>query len=182
MFGLINSDGLEPLKVTDANRERFEAVGADKHGRMPYSEVPSDVLGDSEALNEWAKEAMDFAHASKKKWAAVRHRSANLTKSALAADVRLSHTESRSNSRRCADRRELDLPNILQDTPAGVWRANEDDRHRAYSPGGCRKSSTLTVSHHYPGLRSPADSFSQPGPSALLTNMAPYGNSRNNVP
>lgn len=39
MFGPINPHGLVPLKVTDANRERFEAVGADKHVRMPYLEV-----------------------------------------------------------------------------------------------------------------------------------------------
>ena len=67
MFALITSDGVVHLKAGDANRERFEAAGAEKHGRMPYFQVPAVVWDDSEALREWAQEAIDVAHASKKK-------------------------------------------------------------------------------------------------------------------
>ena len=67
MFALINSDGVVHLKAGDANRERFEAVGAEKHGRMPYFQVPPEVWADPEALREWAQEAIDVAHAGKKK-------------------------------------------------------------------------------------------------------------------
>ena len=67
MFALITSDGVVHLKAGDANRERFEAVGAEKHGRMPYFQVPAEVWDDPDALSEWAKEAIDIAHAGKKK-------------------------------------------------------------------------------------------------------------------
>jgi len=67
LFARVNSDGVVHLKVSGANKERFEAAGAEKHGRMPYFQVPSVVLANSEALREWAQEAIDIAHASKKK-------------------------------------------------------------------------------------------------------------------
>jgi DNA transformation protein len=55
MFALIDSDAQLHFKVDDSNRARFEAAGAEKHGRMPYYAVPADVLEDGEALLDWAR-------------------------------------------------------------------------------------------------------------------------------
>ena len=67
MFALVNSEGQVFFKVDDTNRWRFEKIGAERHGRMPYFAVSEDVLGDEGTLHEWAKESIDLAHRSKKK-------------------------------------------------------------------------------------------------------------------
>ena len=67
MFALVDSQGDVYLKVDDSNRARFEDVGAKPHGRMPYRQVPADVLVDGDSLREWAKTSIDAAHAGKKK-------------------------------------------------------------------------------------------------------------------
>lgn len=58
MFGLIDSAGTAFLKTDDSNRGMFEAVGAEKHGRMPYYRIPDDVLENEETLREWAAAAI----------------------------------------------------------------------------------------------------------------------------
>jgi DNA transformation protein len=54
MFALIDSDAQLHLKVDETNRERFEAAGSEKHGRMPYYVVPASILDDDDSLLEWA--------------------------------------------------------------------------------------------------------------------------------
>ena len=63
MFGLITSDAELFLKVDDSNRARFKHVRASQHGRMPYFRVPKTVLADGPTLLDWAKSAVEVAHA-----------------------------------------------------------------------------------------------------------------------
>ena len=68
MFGLISgSTSTLHFKVGDLNREAFEAAGCGKLGRMPYYEVPADVLEDSEEMREWAGVAVQVGHITAKK-------------------------------------------------------------------------------------------------------------------
>jgi DNA transformation protein len=67
MFALVNSQGELFLKVDDSNRARFDDAGAKQHGKMPYFQVPSDVMEDSDALRDWAGVSLVIAHAAKKK-------------------------------------------------------------------------------------------------------------------
>lgn len=67
MFALVNSDGMIFLKADESNQWRFEEVGAQRHARMPYYQLPDAVLRDENLLFEWAKESMELAHQSKKK-------------------------------------------------------------------------------------------------------------------
>ena len=61
MFALIDPEARLHLKVDDRNREQFEAAGSNKHARMPYYEVPAEVLGDDASLLAWAQESADIA-------------------------------------------------------------------------------------------------------------------------
>ena len=65
MFALVNPEGKVFFKVDQANRWRFEEVGADRHGRMPYYGVPDAILQDEGSLFEWARESIKLAHKSK---------------------------------------------------------------------------------------------------------------------
>lgn len=67
MFALVNSQGDLFLKVDDSNRSRFDDVGSEQHGRMPYFQVPSEVMEDSDVFLEWAKVSLQIARAAKKK-------------------------------------------------------------------------------------------------------------------
>ena len=67
MFALVNSQGDLFFKVGEANRARFEAVGAEQHGKMPYFAAPAKALEDVESLRDWAKGSIDVAHSTKKK-------------------------------------------------------------------------------------------------------------------
>jgi DNA transformation protein len=67
MFALVNSQGDLFLKADDTNRSRFEEAGSSQHGKMPYFQVPPDVIADSDNLREWASISIQIAHAAKKK-------------------------------------------------------------------------------------------------------------------
>ncbi len=67
MFALITSEGKIHFKVNQSNRKRFEDIGAEKHGKMPYFEVPQNVLKNEQKLHEWARDSIDIAHSSKAK-------------------------------------------------------------------------------------------------------------------
>ncbi len=67
MFALITSEGKILFKVNQSNRKRFEDIGAEKHGKMPYFEVPQNVLKNEQKLHEWANDSIDIAHNSKAK-------------------------------------------------------------------------------------------------------------------
>ena len=61
MFALIDASGTLHLKVSDANRERFEQSGAVKHARMPYYSVPASVRADDDLLLQWARDSAELA-------------------------------------------------------------------------------------------------------------------------
>ena len=67
MFALITSKGSIHLKTDETNRYRFEDAGTTQHGKMPYFEVPQEVLVNDKKLQEWAKESIAIAHAAKSK-------------------------------------------------------------------------------------------------------------------
>lgn len=54
MFGIVDSSGSFFLKVGDGNRDRFEAAGSERHGKMPYYSVPAEVEANPDTLREWA--------------------------------------------------------------------------------------------------------------------------------
>jgi DNA transformation protein len=65
MFGLISrTTSTLYFKVSDSNRSAYEGVGSEKFPHMPYYEVPADVLEDVDALQEWARIAIDVGHAT----------------------------------------------------------------------------------------------------------------------
>ena len=61
MFALVNSEGQIFLKVEDANREKFERAGSPQHGRMPYFQIPDEILEDNDRLLVWAQEAITLS-------------------------------------------------------------------------------------------------------------------------
>ncbi len=74
MFALFDGDSTLYFKVDDTNRAPYEAAGSGPFappmpkGRapmtMPYYEVPSAVLDEGDALREWARAAIEVAHAT----------------------------------------------------------------------------------------------------------------------
>ena len=65
MFALVDSNGVIFFKVSDANRARYEAVGAEQHSRMPYYQVPAEVLGDDQVFADWAQASIAIAKQAK---------------------------------------------------------------------------------------------------------------------
>lgn len=65
MFSLVDSKGVIFFKVSDTNRARYEAVGAEQHSRMPYYQVPAEVLDDDQALADWAQASIEVAKQAK---------------------------------------------------------------------------------------------------------------------
>ena len=66
MFALVPKDGGVYLKSGQANMARFEGAGANKHGRMPYYQIPEGVYKDDSQLMEWTREAIEVSKAAKK--------------------------------------------------------------------------------------------------------------------
>ncbi len=66
MFGLVNRAGVAHLRVTGATEGSFTTRGAKPHGKMPYYEIPADVLEDPDTLRAWAEAAAAGAQAAKK--------------------------------------------------------------------------------------------------------------------
>jgi DNA transformation protein len=61
MFALIDSTGGLYFKCDETNEDRYLEVGAEKHGRMPYREVPQEVWDDDDDLLDWAHLSADIA-------------------------------------------------------------------------------------------------------------------------
>ena len=61
MFALIDSTGALHFKCNGSNEDRYIEVGAEKHGKMPYREVPEDVWNNDDTLIEWAQLSVDAA-------------------------------------------------------------------------------------------------------------------------
>ena len=60
MFALVSKDVLY-FKVDDENRGDYEAAGMEQFGRMPYFQVPIDVMEDPDAIGDWARGAYGAA-------------------------------------------------------------------------------------------------------------------------
>jgi len=68
MFALLHQSQAF-LKVDDSNKQGFEEAGSgpfmpypNKPMKMPYWEVPPEVLEDADRLKEWAKASIEIAH------------------------------------------------------------------------------------------------------------------------
>ena len=66
MFALVPKDGGVYLKSGPVNMARFEEAGANKHGRMPYYQIPEGVYRDDSQLFEWVREAVEASKDAKK--------------------------------------------------------------------------------------------------------------------
>ncbi len=66
MFALVNSKAELFFKVGDENRQDFANAGSSQHGKMPYFEVPKEVLDDDSLLQKWAQTAIEGAREAKK--------------------------------------------------------------------------------------------------------------------
>jgi DNA transformation protein len=67
MFALISSESRLYFKVGDTNRGEFEEAGSERFQRMPYWEVPTEILDHPPTLQEWARSAIEVGHATSKK-------------------------------------------------------------------------------------------------------------------
>ena len=66
MFALVDSSGMVFFKVDQSNRQQYLDAGSSKHGRMPYYQVPAQVLENDHDLREWATTSLSVARAAKK--------------------------------------------------------------------------------------------------------------------
>ena len=66
MCALVDPEGSVYLKVVESNRARFEALGAVKHDRMPYYQIPEQIMADDARILEWTREAIAGSKFSKK--------------------------------------------------------------------------------------------------------------------
>ncbi|HAV78026.1 MAG TPA: competence protein TfoX [Anaerolineae bacterium] len=55
MFALVDSEGGIFFKADNTNKKLFEEAGSSKHSKMPYYQVPDEVLGDENILKKWAQ-------------------------------------------------------------------------------------------------------------------------------
>jgi DNA transformation protein len=67
MFALVDSQGCIFFKADETNDQLFKAAGSQKHGRMPYYQVPEHVLEDENMLQEWAHTSITISKKTKKK-------------------------------------------------------------------------------------------------------------------
>lgn len=67
MFALITSDDVFHFKIDDTNRSDYENAGMPQFARMPYYQVPAEVLESQEELRVWMEKAMEVAREAAKK-------------------------------------------------------------------------------------------------------------------
>lgn len=67
MFALITSDDVFHFKVDDSNRADYENADMPRFGRMPYYQVPEEVLESQDDLRVWMEKAMEVARQAAKK-------------------------------------------------------------------------------------------------------------------
>ena len=58
MFALITSEDIFHLKVDDSNRAQYEEAGLPQFGRMPYYQVPEEILESQDDLRLWMEQSM----------------------------------------------------------------------------------------------------------------------------
>jgi DNA transformation protein len=66
MFALVTAADVLHFKVDDSNRADYEAADMPQFARMPYYEVPVEVLESDELLTTWMEKSMEIARAAKK--------------------------------------------------------------------------------------------------------------------
>ena len=66
MFGIIDPEGKQHLRVGEATEPHYVEAGSEKHSPMPYWSIPEAVLGDHARLVDWAIESLAVAKAAKK--------------------------------------------------------------------------------------------------------------------
>lgn len=66
MFALISSEDILYLKVDDVSRPTYEAVEMPQFHKMPYFQLPIEVLENDEQLESWVKTSVDIAVRTKK--------------------------------------------------------------------------------------------------------------------
>ena len=66
MFALISGSTLF-FKVDDSNITNYTRAGSRQHKPMPYYEVPSTILNNTDLLHEWAELSIIVAATGKKK-------------------------------------------------------------------------------------------------------------------
>ena len=65
MFALVDSSGTVFFKVDASNLSLYEEAGSEKHGRMPYYQVPESVLAEKDMLQEWARISISVSKKAK---------------------------------------------------------------------------------------------------------------------
>ncbi len=66
MFGIVDPAGRCLLRADDATREAFESAGSERHARMPYWVIPTEVRASDGELVPWARRALDAARAARR--------------------------------------------------------------------------------------------------------------------
>lgn len=61
MFGMVTSKGDYYLKADESTISEFEALNSKKHARMPYYELPEQVLKEKNTLLEWVNRAISIS-------------------------------------------------------------------------------------------------------------------------
>lgn len=66
MFAMVDSVGTALLRADDETSKEFEALGSERHGRMPYWTIPASVIEDEKLLVNWAERALTVAKTAKR--------------------------------------------------------------------------------------------------------------------
>lgn len=66
MFGLITAKGGQYLKANSSNVDHYLSKGSEKHAKLSYYSIPSDILNNHNLLIEWALLAIEASKYSQK--------------------------------------------------------------------------------------------------------------------
>lgn len=66
MFAMVDTAGRCYFRADDETSRRYERAGSERHGKMPYWEIPAEVRADHASLLEHASIALGEARAAKK--------------------------------------------------------------------------------------------------------------------
>lgn len=61
MFGIVDSKGQIFFKADAVSQADYEALGGQRHSRMPYFSIPETILENSEKLVEWAQRSIELS-------------------------------------------------------------------------------------------------------------------------
>jgi len=61
MFALVNSSGNIYFKSDESIQSKFDTIGAQQHGKMPYFSLPDEIFDDIEKLSAWAQESINIS-------------------------------------------------------------------------------------------------------------------------